>query len=205
MKDFTKWEAMWDAYNRMGEAVSGSPASICQGIGVTLMMVFGFVGLIAVAVIGGMGGDPEKSPFFRLTTAIAVIGGVLALASFVLPSHNDAHVSEPPTLSEQIEGAWNLGELDDCENMGHVLTNSPKLPKSSLEDGDWKCVAYADNQRTEVTVHIKGDKAGLHDEILADMVIAAKEGMEYTAEDLSRRLEGIDLHGLTAARILSNL
>ena len=45
----------------------------------------------------------------------------------------------------------------------------------------------------------------LHDEILADMVIAAKEGMEYTAEDLSRRLEGIDLHGLTAARILSNL
>ena len=86
MKDFTKWAAMWDAYNRMGEAVSGSPASICQGIGVTLMMVFGFVGLIAVAVIGGMGGDPEKSPFFRLTTAIAVIGGVLALASFVLPS-----------------------------------------------------------------------------------------------------------------------
>lgn len=46
---------------------------------------------------------------------------------------------------------------------------------------------------------------GLHDEILADMVIAAKEGVEYTAEDLSRRLEGIDLHGLTAARILSNL
>lgn len=46
---------------------------------------------------------------------------------------------------------------------------------------------------------------GLHDEILADMVIAAKEGVEYTAEDLVRRLEGIDLHGLTAARILSNL
>ena len=40
-------------------------------IGVTLMMVFDFVGLIAVAVIGGGGGDPEKSPFFRLTTAIA--------------------------------------------------------------------------------------------------------------------------------------
>lgn len=46
---------------------------------------------------------------------------------------------------------------------------------------------------------------GLYDEILADMVIAAKEGVEYTAEDLSQRLEGIDLHGLTAARILSNL
>lgn len=46
---------------------------------------------------------------------------------------------------------------------------------------------------------------GLHDEILADMVIAAKEGEEYTAEDLARRLEGIDLHGLIATQILSNL
>lgn len=162
MKDFSKWAAMWDAYNRMGEAVSGSPASICQGIGLTLMMVFGSVGLIAVAVIGGMDGDPEESPFFRLTTAIAVIGGVLALASFVLPSHNDAHVSEPPTLSEQIKGAWNLNELDDCENMGHVLTDSPKLPESSLEDGDWKCVAYTDNRRTELTVHINGNRVGLY-------------------------------------------
>lgn len=103
MLDFSKWEAMWDAYNRMGEAVSGSPASICQDIGVTLMMVSVFVGLVAVAVIGGMGGDPEKSPFFCLTTAIVVIGGALALASFVMPFHNDAHVSEPPALSTQIE------------------------------------------------------------------------------------------------------
>lgn len=62
MLDFSKWEAMWDAYNRMGEAVSGSPASICQGIGLTLMMVFGFVGLIAVAVIGGGGATtPRKA------------------------------------------------------------------------------------------------------------------------------------------------
>ena len=52
---------MWDAYNRMGEAVSGSPASICQGIGVTLMMVFDFVGLIAVAVIGGGAATPRKA------------------------------------------------------------------------------------------------------------------------------------------------
>lgn len=163
MLDFSKWAAMWNAYNRMGEAVSGSPASICQGIGVTLMMVFGFVGLIAMAVIGGMGDDPEKSPFFCLTMTIAVIGGMLALTSFVMPSHNDAHVSEPPTLSTQIERTWGLNELDDCENMDHGLTDGPKLPKSSLEDGDWKCVAYADNQRTEVTVHIKGDKVGLYD------------------------------------------
>lgn len=61
MLDFSKWAAMWDAYNRMGEAVSGSPASICQGIGLTLMMVFGFVGLIAVAVIGGGATTPRKA------------------------------------------------------------------------------------------------------------------------------------------------
>lgn len=162
MLDFSKWEAMWDAYNRMGEAVSGSPASICQGIGLTLMMVFGFVGLIAVAVIGGGGDDPEKSPFFCLTMAIAVIGGVLALASFVMPSHNDTHVSEPPALSTQIERTWGLDEMGDCKNTSHGLTDSPSLPKSSLDDGDWKCVAYTDSQRTELTVHIKGDKVGLY-------------------------------------------
>lgn len=162
MKDFSKWEAMWNAYNRMGEAVSGSPASICQGIGVTLMMVFVFVGSIAVVVIGEMGGDPEKSLFFCLTTAIAVIGGALALASFVMPSHNDAHVSEPPALSTQIERTWNLDELGDCRNTSHGLTDSPSLPKSSLDDGDWKCVAYTDSQRTELTVHINGNKVGLY-------------------------------------------
>lgn len=162
MLDFSKWADMWDAYNRMGEAVSGSPASICQGIGVTLMMVFDFVGLIAVAVIGGGGDDPEKSPFFRLTTAIAVIGGVLALASPFLPSHNDARISEPPTLTEQIERTWELDEMGDCKNTSHGLTDSPSLPKSSLDDGDWKCVAYTDSQRTELTVHIKGNKVGLY-------------------------------------------
>lgn len=160
MLDFSKWAAMWDAYNRMGEAVSGSPASICQGIGVTLMMVFGFVGLIAVAVIGGMGGDPEESPFFCLTMTIAVIGGVLALASLFLPSHNDAQVSEPPALSTQIERTWGLDEMGDCKNTSHGLTDIPSLPKSSLDDGDWKCVAYTDSQRTELTIHINGNRVG---------------------------------------------
>ena len=155
MLDFSKWEAMWDAYNRMGEAVSGSPASICQGIGVTLTMVSVFVGLIAVAV-------PEKSPFFCLATVIFVIGGALALASFVMPSHNDVHISEPPALSTQIERTWGLDEMGDCKNTSHGLTDSPSLPKSSLNDGDWKCVTYTDSQRTELTVHIKGNKVGLY-------------------------------------------
>lgn len=29
------------------------------------------------------------------------------------------------------------------------------MPESRLKDGDWKCVAYTDIQRTELTVHIK--------------------------------------------------
>lgn len=37
------------------------------------------------------------------------------------------------------------------------------MPESRLKDGDWKCVAYTDIQRTELTVHIKGDKLGLYD------------------------------------------
>lgn len=30
------------------------------------------------------------------------------------------------------------------------------------KDGDWKCIAYTDSQRTELTVHIKGNKVGLY-------------------------------------------
>lgn len=51
---------------------------------------------------------------------------------------------------------WNLDDLGECKN------GSQKLPKSRLKDGDWKCIAYTDNQRTELTVHIKGNKVGLY-------------------------------------------
>lgn len=92
-----------------------------------------------------------------------LLGVALLLASLFLPSHNDAHVSEPPTLSEQIERTWGLDEMGDCKNTSHGLTDSPSLPKSSLDDGDWKCVAYTDSQRTELTVHINGNKVGLYE------------------------------------------
>lgn len=52
--------------------------------------------------------------------------------------------------------------MGDCKNTSHGLIDSPSLPKSSLDDGDWKCVAYTDSQRTELTVHIKGDRVGLY-------------------------------------------
>ena len=120
------------------------------------------IGLIMV--IGGIIGAFLVSESDKLVAMLlaSLLGIALLLASLFLPSHNDAHVSEPPTLTEQIERTWNLDELDDCENMGHGLTDSLKLPKSSLEDGDWKCVIYTDSQRTELTVHIKGDKVGLY-------------------------------------------
>lgn len=151
MKDFTKWEAMWDAYNRMGDPTPGTPAAMCFNIGL-IMVIGGIIGAFLVS---------ESDKLVAMLLA-SLLGIALLLASLFLPSHNDAHVSEPPTLTEQIERTWNLDELDDCENMGHGLTDSLKLPKSSLEDGDWKCVIYTDSQRTELTVHIKGDKVGLY-------------------------------------------
>lgn len=54
------------------------------------------------------------------------------------------------------------GRNGDCKNTSHGLTDSPSLPKSSLDDGDWKCVAYTDSQRTELTVHINGNRVGLY-------------------------------------------
>lgn len=104
---------------------------------------------------------PVCSPRQRRQTE-AHAATVLALTSFVMPSHNDAHVSKPPTLTEQIERTWGLDEMGDCKNTSHGLTDSPSLPKSSLDDGDWKCVAYTDSQRTELTIHINGNRVGLY-------------------------------------------
>lgn len=156
MKDFTKWAAMWDAYNP-GDPTPGTPAAMCFNIGLTMAIV----GIIGAFI--RLASESDKLVTMSAVVFLAgLLGVALQLASLFLPSHNDAHVSEPPTLTEQIERTWNLDELDDCENMGHGLMDSPKLPKSSLEDGDWKCVAYTDNQRTELTVHIKGDKVELY-------------------------------------------
>lgn len=147
---------MWDAYNP-GDPTPGTPAAMCFNIG--LIMAIG-------GIIGAFIRLASESDKLVTTSAAAFLAGLLGvallLASSFLPSHNDARISEPPTLTEQIERTWNLDELDDCKNSSHGLIDSPSLPKSSLDDGDWKCVAYTDNQRTEVTVHIKGNKVGLY-------------------------------------------
>lgn len=159
MKDFTKWAAMWDAYaeSNPGDPTPGTPAAMCFNIGL-IMAIGGIIGAIIC-----LGSESDKLVTTSAVSFLAALLGIaLLLVSLFLPSHNDAQVSEPPALSTQIERTWGLDEMGDCKNTSHGLTDSPSLPKSSLEDGDWKCVAYTDSQRTELTVHIKGNKVGLY-------------------------------------------
>ena len=153
--DFAKWAAMWDAYaeSNPGDPTPGTPAAICSNIG----LIMAIVGIIGAFIRLASESDKLVAVFLA-----GLLGVALLLASFFLPSHNDAHVSEPPTLTEQIERTWGLDEMGDCKNTSHGLIDSPSLPKSSLDDGDWKCVAYTYNQRTEVTVHINGNRVGLY-------------------------------------------
>lgn len=144
MKDFSKWADMWDAYTSSGDAVPGSPASICLIIGM-LLLVAAFI--LPVIVL-----------FFHLPDAsAAVIGG------FALPSHTDAS-AKPPVLYEQIVGTWNLDDLSDCRNTdGGDWLHGDALPESELRDGDWNCTVYKGGRRTTATVHIHGDRVGLYD------------------------------------------
>ncbi len=149
MLDFSKWVAVWDTYNS-GGAVPGSAASICWNIGLGLIL-FGLLLLIILPVAY----DPVAKGISIFFTVVLTMGVVLAFTSLALPSHT-SQSSRPPSLSKQIIQTWNLEDLGECRNGGQ------KLPESRLEDGDWKCVAYTDSQRTELTVHIKGNKVGLY-------------------------------------------
>lgn len=159
MKDFSKWADMWDAYTSSGDAVSGSPASICLIIGM-LLLVAAFI--LPVIVL-----------FFHLPDASAAVIGGFALPlilgmSFIcvstyLPSHTDAS-AKPPVLYEQIVGTWNLDDLSDCRNTdGGDWLHGDALPESELRDGDWNCTVYKGGRRTTATVHIHGDRVGLYD------------------------------------------
>lgn len=159
MKDFSKWADMWDAYTSSGDAVPGSPASICLIIGM-LLLVAAFI--LPVIVL-----------FFHLPDASAAVIGGFALPlilgmSFIcvathLPSYADAS-AKPPVLYEQIVGTWNLDDLSDCRNTdGGDWLHGDELPESKLRDGDWNCTVYKGGRRTTATVHIHGDRVGLYD------------------------------------------
>lgn len=157
MLDFSKWVSMWNAYNAQGissGAVPGSAASICWNIGFWLIL-FGFLPLIILVIVFPVVYVPAARGTSIFFTVVLTMGVVLAFTSLVLPSHTP-RASRPPSLSAQIMTIWNLEDLGECRSGGQ------KMPESRLEDGDWKCVAYTDIQRTELTVHIKGNKVGLY-------------------------------------------
>lgn len=156
MLDFSKWVAMWDAYDARGfsgGAVPGSAASICWNIGF-LLILFGLL-LLSMCIIIPAVGVPDTKGIGIFPAVALTMGLVLAFTSLALPSHTPRS-SRPPSLSEQIMTTWNLDDLGECGSGGQ------KMPESRLKDGDWKCVAYTDSQRTELTVHIKGNKVGLY-------------------------------------------
>ena len=157
MLDFSKWVDMWDAYYARGisgGAVPGSAASICWNIGFG-MILFGLLPLIILIIVFPVAYVPAAKGISIFSTVVLTMGLVLAFTSLALPSHTPRS-SRPTSLSEQIIKTWNLDDLGECRN------GSQKLPKSRLKDGDWKCITYTDSQRTELTVHIKGNKVGLY-------------------------------------------
>lgn len=156
MKDFSKWADMWDAYTSSGDAVPGSPASICLIIGMLL--------LVAASIL------PAIVLFFHLPDAMIggfavplILGISFICAATYLPSYTDAS-AKPPVLYEQIVGTWNLDDLSDCRNTdGGDWLHGDALPESGLRDGDWNCTVYKGGRRTTATVHIHGDRVGLYD------------------------------------------
>lgn len=153
MLDFSKWVAMWDAYDS-GGAVPGSAASICWNIGFWLIL-FGLLSLTILIIVFSVEDVLATKGISIFFSVVLAMGVVLAFTSLALPSHTPRS-SRPPSLSAQIMTTWNLEDLGECRSGGQ------KMPESRLKDGDWKCVAYTDIQRTELTVHIKGDKVGLY-------------------------------------------
>lgn len=91
----------------------------------------------------------------------SVLGAVLTGISTIFSDPFPGVASQRRSImrmspSEQIIKTWNLDDLGECRNEGQ------KMPESRLKDGDWKCIAYTDSQRTELTVHINGNKVGLY-------------------------------------------
>ena len=117
-----------------------------------LMILSGFIIITIVCVVVIIVPAAKSVPIVIFPGTVFSIGMVLAFASLALPSHTP----RPPSLSAQIIKTWNLDDLGECRSGGQ------KLPESRLEDGGWKCVIYTDSQRTELTVHIEGNKVGLY-------------------------------------------
>lgn len=166
MVDFSKWEEAWKSYSPSNNATPGSPAYICNEIGMTLAIVAA-VSVLAVTVYAYATGEDiehgKTSHIIMCMFSLAIVGVILMFMSEQLPSHSTSS-TKPPTLSKQIERTWDLDALDGCKRIGgEGVFDGEDLPDSRLKDGNWDCVAHSDKHTQHVTVYIKGDKVGLYD------------------------------------------
>lgn len=164
MVDFSKWVEAWNTYSPSHKITPGSPAYICNGIGMTLAMVAAVLALAVTVYAYATGEDIEHGKTSRIIMcmlSLAIVGVILMFMSEQLPSHSTSS-TKPPTLSQQIERTWNLDALDDCKRTGGELNDGEDLPDSRLKDGNWDCVASTDEYTQHVLVHIKGNKVGLY-------------------------------------------
>ena len=87
MLDFSKWVDMWDAYYARGisgGAVPGSAASICWNIGFW-MILFGLLPLTILIIVFPVVYVPAAKGISIFSTAVLLMGVVLAFASLALP------------------------------------------------------------------------------------------------------------------------
>lgn len=166
MVDFSKWEEAWKSYSPSNNATPGSPAYICNEIGMTLAIVAAVLVLAVTVYAYATGKDIEHgktSHIIMCMFSLAIVGMILVFMSEQLPSHSTSG-AKPPTLSKQIERTWDLNALDGCKMIsGENGFDGEDLPDSRLKDGNWDCVAHSDKRTQHVTVYIKGDKVGLYD------------------------------------------
>lgn len=165
MVNFSKWVEAWSAYSPSHKITPGSPAYICNEIGMTLAIVAAVLALAVTVYAYATGEDIEHgktSHIIMCMFSLAIVGVILMFMSEQLPSHSTSS-TKPPTLSKQIERTWDLDALDGCKRIGgEGVFDGEDLPDSRLKDGNWDCIASTDEHTQHVLVHIKGDKVGLY-------------------------------------------
>lgn len=168
MVDFSKWVEAWNTYSPSHKITPGSPAYICNGIGMTLAMVAAVLALAVTVYAYATGEDIEHgktSHIIMCMFSLAIVGVILMFMSEQLPSHSTSS-TKPPTLSQQIGRTWNLDALDDCKRTGGEndfpvfgwLNDGEDLPDSRLKDGQLGLRRLHGRTYTARAGAYKGDK-----------------------------------------------
>lgn len=146
MLDFSKWEAMWDAYRNAGLPVQGSIADcLC------------LLGIIGIAVSIPLALSHFAYPKFGTHTVISIVSFILGVASLAASSHMPDHYGtapEPDELGTRIVRIWGLESID-CDG---------NLPQRRLPSSDIECTVYRNDRRVHVTIHADdSNRLGLYD------------------------------------------